>query len=96
MDHRPNQLSGGQRQRVSIARALVTRPALLLADEPTGNLDSKTSHEIMGLFEQLHQKGNTIVVVTHERDIADHAARIVTIRDGVIASDEARLRRPVS
>jgi putative ABC transport system ATP-binding protein len=96
MDHRPNQLSGGQRQRVSIARALVTRPALLLADEPTGNLDSKTSHEIMALFEQLHQKGNTIVVVTHERDIADHAARIVTIRDGVIASDEARLRRPVS
>jgi putative ABC transport system ATP-binding protein len=88
MDHRPNQLSGGQRQRVSIARALVTRPALLLADEPTGNLDSKTSVEIMALFDRLHRAGNTIVVVTHERDIAEHANRIVTIRDGMIASDE--------
>lgn len=88
MDHRPNQLSGGQRQRVSIARALVTKPALLLADEPTGNLDSKTSKEIMSLFQRLYEAGNTIVVVTHERDIADHAQRIVTIRDGVVASDE--------
>jgi putative ABC transport system ATP-binding protein len=88
MDHRPNQLSGGQRQRVSIARALVTRPALLLADEPTGNLDSKTSAEIMQLFDVLHRAGNTIVVVTHERDIAEHSHRIVTIRDGLIASDE--------
>jgi putative ABC transport system ATP-binding protein len=90
MDHRPNQLSGGQRQRVSIARALVTKPALLLADEPTGNLDSKTSNEIMALFGELHRGGNTILVVTHERDIAEHAHRIVTIRDGVIASDEVR------
>ncbi len=96
MDHRPNQLSGGQRQRVSIARALVTKPALLLADEPTGNLDSKTSHEIMALFDRLHRAGNTIVVVTHERDIADHAHRIVTIRDGKIASDEPRRREQVA
>ncbi|HEX5050252.1 MAG TPA: ABC transporter ATP-binding protein [Planctomycetota bacterium] len=96
MDHRPNQLSGGQRQRVSIARALVTNPALLLADEPTGNLDSKTSNEIMVLFDKLHQQGHTIVVVTHEREIAEHARRIVTIRDGAIASDEriAEVRAP--
>jgi putative ABC transport system ATP-binding protein len=94
MDHRPNQLSGGQRQRVSIARALVTRPALLLADEPTGNLDSKTSDEIMLLFDRLHGAGNTIVVVTHERDIADRAHRVVTIRDGRVASDERRTAPP--
>ncbi len=92
MDHRPNQLSGGQRQRVAIARALVTRPALLLADEPTGNLDTRTSHEIMALFDELHAAGNTIAVVTHERDIAEHARRIVTIRDGLIASDEQHAR----
>ena len=88
MDHRPNELSGGQRQRVSIARALVTRPALLLADEPTGNLDSKTSHEIMALFERLAAAGNTILLVTPEHDIAEHARRIVTVRDGRVASDE--------
>jgi len=92
MDHRPNELSGGQRQRVSIARALVTNPALLLADEPTGNLDSKTSQEIMALFDVLHRAGHTILVVTHERDIADHAGRIVTIRDGMVASDEPHAR----
>ncbi|GAB4157893.1 MAG: ABC transporter ATP-binding protein [Planctomycetota bacterium] len=93
MDHRPNQLSGGQRQRVSIARALVTGPALLLADEPTGNLDSATSSEIMGLFDRLHENGHTIVLVTHERDIAEHAERIVSLRDGRIESDE-RAGRP--
>ena len=90
MDHRPNQLSGGQRQRVSIARALVTGPALLLADEPTGNLDSRTSAEIMALFARLHAEGNTLLVVTHERAIADHADRIVSIRDGSIERDEQR------
>jgi putative ABC transport system ATP-binding protein len=90
MDHRPNQLSGGQRQRVSIARALVTQPALLLADEPTGNLDTATSLEIMAVFDRLQQQGHTIVLVTHERDIAEHAHRIVTLRDGAIARDEVR------
>jgi len=85
--HRPNELSGGQRQRVAIARALVTRPAILLADEPTGNLDSGTSREIMVLFERLHSLGNTILVVTHEQDIANHSRRIVSIRDGRIATD---------
>ena len=90
MYHKPNELSGGQRQRVAVARALVNNPSILLADEPTGNLDSATSAEIMGLFERLYQQGNTIVLVTHERDIAEYAHRIVTIRDGKIHSDESR------
>jgi putative ABC transport system ATP-binding protein len=89
MLHKPNELSGGQRQRVAIARALVNNPSIILADEPTGNLDSKTGDEIMALFDDLHSKGNTIVLVTHEPDIAEYAHRIVTIRDGVIASDAA-------
>lgn len=86
--HRPNELSGGQRQRVAIARALVNHPSILLADEPTGALDTKTSFEIMGLFEKLHQEGNTIIVVTHEHDVAERAHRIITIRDGQIEKDE--------
>ena len=89
MNHKPNELSGGQRQRVAIARALVNSPSIVLADEPTGNLDSKTGEEIMALFESLYRQGNTIIVVTHENDIAQRAHRIIHIRDGRIASDEA-------
>jgi putative ABC transport system ATP-binding protein len=88
MGHKPNELSGGQRQRVAIARALITNPAIILADEPTGNLDSKTGVEIMKLFHDLHSKGNTIILVTHEEDIARHAHRIVRLKDGLIESDE--------
>lgn len=87
MDHQPNQLSGGQRQRVAIARALVNKPSIILADEPTGNLDSKTSVEIMNLFNDIHKNGNTVILVTHEEDIAKYAHRIIRLRDGVIESD---------
>jgi putative ABC transport system ATP-binding protein len=87
MDHKPNELSGGQRQRVAVARALVNNPSIILADEPTGNLDSKTSYEIMQLFDEIHKAGNTIILVTHEPDIAAHAHRIVKLKDGFIESD---------
>ena len=90
MLHKPNELSGGQRQRVAIARALVNNPSILLADEPTGNLDSATGIEIMNLFEKLHEQGNTIILVTHEHDVAEHAYRTIHIRDGKVASDERR------
>jgi putative ABC transport system ATP-binding protein len=90
MDHKPNELSGGQRQRVAIARALVNNPSILLADEPTGNLDSTTSQEIMQVFGDLHRQGQTVVMVTHEADIAAHAARVVTLRDGLIATDQLK------
>ena len=88
MEHRPSELSGGQRQRVAVARALVNKPSIILADEPTGNLDSKTSVEIMTLFNDIHRNGNTVIVVTHEEDIALHAHRIIRLRDGLIESDE--------
>jgi putative ABC transport system ATP-binding protein len=87
IDHKPNELSGGQRQRVAVARALINDPSIILADEPTGNLDTKTSIEIMGLIEDIHAKGNTIILVTHEEDIAKHAHRIVRMRDGLIEND---------
>jgi putative ABC transport system ATP-binding protein len=87
MEHRPNELSGGQRQRVAAARALVNKPSILLADEPTGNLDSKTSEEIMKLFADIHQKGNTIILVTHEEEIARHAYRIIKLKDGEVEHD---------
>src|SRR5882724_11649193 len=90
MSHKPNELSGGQRQRVAIARALVNRPSIILADEPTGNLDSQTGLEIMALFDRLHSEGNTIVLVTHEHDIAEYAHRIVSIKDGVVEKDETK------
>ena len=90
MMHKPNELSGGQRQRVAIARALINNPSIILADEPTGNLDSKTGDEIMALMDRLHEQGNTIIVVTHEHDVAEYAHRIITIRDGVVGADERK------
>ena len=92
MDHRPNQLSGGQRQRVAIGRALVNSPSIILADEPTGNLDSTTSLEIMKLFDEIHKNGNTLIVVTHEEEIARYAHRVIRLRDGMIESDEVQLK----
>ncbi|MBD0404818.1 ABC transporter ATP-binding protein [Flammeovirga sp. EKP202] len=88
VSHKPNELSGGQRQRVAIARALVNRPSIILADEPTGALDTKTSYEIMAIFDELHQKGNTIIMVTHEEDIANYAHRVIRLRDGLVEKDE--------
>jgi putative ABC transport system ATP-binding protein len=93
MKHRPNELSGGQRQRVAVARALVNKPSIILADEPTGNLDTKTSYEIMALFDDIHQKGNTVILVTHEEDISQHAHRIVRLRDGVVETDVINAER---
>ena len=95
MDHKPNELSGGQKQRVAIARALVNNPSIILADEPTGNLDSKTSIEIMGIFDQIHREGNTVIIVTHEEDISLYAHRIVRLRDGMVYSDVVNDRRTV-
>ena len=88
MTHRPNELSGGQRQRVALARALVNDPAIILADEPTGNLDSRTSYEMMGIFEEIHSRGNTLILVTHEADIAEYTQRIIRLMDGLVASDQ--------
>ena len=90
MHHKPNELSVGQRQRVAVARALINKPSIILADEPTGNLDTKTSIDIMKLFEEIHSKGNTVIIVTHEEDIAKHARRIVRLRDGLVESDTLR------
>lgn len=95
MDHKPNELSGGQKQRVAIARALVNNPSIILADEPTGNLDSKTSIEIMAIFDQIHREGNTVIIVTHEEDISLYAHRIVRLKDGVIFSDHVNEKRNV-
>ena len=95
MNHNPNELSGGQRQRVAIARALVNSPSILLADEPTGNLDSKTSVDIMRLMEKIHQKGNTIILVTHENEIAEHAKRIIRLKDGLVESDTINQNRTI-